>query len=277
MTTIKCRLRPDPGTRVEADGSVTDLFALDRDAKPFLVGLPEAFGGDVDLSGFTTETDQLALDACAGNATADSIEILNDMAEKKQALFEGRAPTPPVQLSRLFVYSMARQRMGELHLDDGTYIRACFDVLSRFGTCEESYWPYDPSKVFTSPSMLAQRRAVGHRIHGYYKIKDDSSRLDQVVAALRAQHPVVFGTSVSRAFTAMQGDKLQLPPDDPTQIAGGHAMIIVGYFQGVGFLVKNSWGKRWGANGFCMMAPEYIAWKDSFDFWVPTIGVDFSV
>lgn len=268
------RLRPDPEVRVEADGSVTDLVGLDRDAGAFLAALPQAVPGDTDLSSFTTETDQLRLNACAGNGTGDSIELLNDIAEKRQAARDGRPPLAPVQVSRLFIYNLARERMGELHVDDGTYIRACFDVLSRFGVCEESLWPYDEAKVFQSPSMLAQRRAVGNRVHGYYKIKDNSSRLDQIVTALRADHPVVFGTKVSRAFMALQGDAPQGPPTDPTQIAGGHAMMIVGYFQGVGFLVKNSWGRRWGANGFCIMTPDYLDWKESFDFWVPTLGAD---
>lgn len=269
------RLRPDPLTRVEADGSVTDLLALDRDVKTFLAGAPTLFYGDVDLSSFTTETDQFRLNACAGNATGDSIEVLNDIEEKDLAAKEGRAPNPPVQVSRLFIYNMTRQRQGELQYDQGTYIRGCFDTLSRFGVCEESHWPYDENKVYTSPSLLAQRRAVGNRIHAYYKIKDDSSRLDQVIAALRARHPVVFGTAVSQAFMALRGDAVQNAPAE-SEISGNHAMLIVGYFQGVGFLVKNSWGRRWGANGFCIMSPDYIAWEKSFDFWVPTRGVNFS-
>lgn len=258
----------DPLSRVESDGSVTDLFAKDRDAARFLTGLPSVLSGDVDLSSYTTETDQLNLESCAGNATADSIEILLDIAEKDAASAEGREPKPPVQVSRLFIYSMTRERIGELGNDAGTYIRGCFDTLSRFGVCEESYWPYDPSKVYTSPSLKAQRRAVGNKIHSYYKIKESSNRLDQIVSALRARHPVVFGTGISKDFMRLKGDAVQEIPSNP---AGNHAMIIVGYFQGIGFLVKNSWGRRWGANGLCLMSPEYISWEGSFDFWVPTL------
>lgn len=262
------RLRPDPTERVESDGSFVDLFAKDRDAGTFLTGLPRVFEGDVDLSSYTTATNQLRLEACAGNATADSIEILLDIEEKRKAQEEGRAPNPPIQVSRLFIYNMTRQCLGELHQDNGIYIRSCFDTLSRFGVCEESYWPYDPSKVYTSPSILAQRRAVGNRIHSYYKIKDSSRREAQIIEALQSKYPVVFGTGISKQFMELRGDAVQ---QIPSATVGNHAMIIVGYFRGVGFLVKNSWGREWGANGLCLMSSDYINWEGSFDFWVPTL------
>lgn len=267
-------LRPDPDTRVESDGTITDLLAKDRDARTLLAQLPAVHAaGDVDLSGFTTETNQLSLNACAGNATADSIELLNDVEEKTSAQAEGREPAAPEQVSRMFIYNMARQRMGDLGQDQGTYIRACFDVLSRFGVCREETWPYDPAKVFTSPSLRAQQEAVGYRIHSYYKIKDSSDRLNQIVDALRANHPVVFGTQVTEAFMAFRGTTPWGRPSGA--LAGGHAMLIVGYLQGLGFLVKNSWGRTWGDKGFCIMKPEYLDWDQSFDFWVPTTSNPF--
>jgi C1A family cysteine protease len=53
-------------------------------------------------------------------------------------------------------------------------------------------------------------------------------------------------------------------------------MIVVGYLQGQGFIVKNSWGSDWGSNGFCVLAPEYLAWNATNDLWVPTLGTVFS-
>lgn len=263
---------------VGADG--TDWIAKDRDFTTVLKPSLSVGAGDIDLSGYTTETNQYGLSACAGNATGDSIEVLNDIEEKAKAAAEGRAPNPPIQVSRLFIYSMARGMMdddgdgqGDINKDEGTYIRLCFEVLSRFGVCDEKVWPYDQTKVFVSPSIKAMRQAVGHRIHSYYRIKETGDdRLDAIVSALRAKHPVVFGTLVDNAFMQANGPSVVGPPGGST--AGGHAMLCVGYVNG-NFLVKNSWGKGWRDNGFVLLTPEYMKWANTWDLWVPTLGTQF--
>lgn len=270
----------DPLVGVDAAGNEFDWIEKDNDfttqLKPKLtLGL-----GDIDLSGFTTETNQFGLSACAGNATGDSIEVLNDIEEKDLAAAEGRSPNPPTQVSRLFIYSLARGMMdddgdgqGDIDKDEGTYIRLCFEVLSRFGVCDETVWPYNEAKVYTAPSIKAMRQAVGHRIHSYYRIKElGDDRLDAIVSALRARHPVVFGTLVDRAFMQPNGPSVVSPPTGAT--AGGHAMLIVGYVNG-NFLVKNSWGKGWRDNGFVLFSPEYMKWTNTWDLWVPTLGTKF--
>jgi hypothetical protein len=274
----------DPLVGTDSDGNEFDWVEKDKDFKAEL--LPKLTAslslGDVDLSGFTTETNQFGLSACAGNATGDSIEVLNDIDEKEKAAAEGRAPNPAVQVSRLFIYSMSRSLMdddgdgqGDIDKDEGTYIRLCFDVLSRWGVCEESIWAYDEAKVYTAPSIKAMRRATGRKIHSYYRIKDTSNaddRLDAMVSALRAKHPVVFGTLIDQAFMATNGPSIVSAPTGPT--VGGHAMLCVGFVNGH-FLVKNSWGKGWRDNGFCLFTPEYMKWVNTWDLWVPTNGAVF--
>lgn len=281
MTEMTFGYRRDPLVGRDEQGNDFNWVEKDNDfttqLKPKLT-LSEA--GDVDLRSYTTETNQYGLFACAGNATADSIEVLDDIAEKDLAALESRAPNPPTQVSRLFVYTMARGMMdedgdgqGDINKDTGTYIRLCFEVLSRFGVCDETIWPYDESKVYTSPSIKALRQAVGHRIHSYYRIKElGEDRLAAMVAALRAKHPVVFGTLVDQSFMDPSGPAIVGPPTGAT--VGGHAMLCVGYING-NFLVKNSWGKGWRDNGFVLFSPEYMMWASTWDLWVPTLGTNF--
>lgn len=252
--------------------------------------IPELFtklkainSGDVDLTIHTTQSQQYKAGSCAGNATADSVEVLNSI--------EGR---PRVQLSRLFVYTMARNFMdldhdgrSDINVDDGTYIRLCFEVLSKFGICrediskEEGGWPYEidswtgkPKDLYTLPSLKAMRKATGHRIHSYYRIiATGDDRLDEILSALRANHPVVFGTPVNETFKNLRNEG---PVGRPSgAMAGGHAMIVIGYLASKGFIVKNSWGSSWGDHGRCIMLPEYLAWEKTNDLWVPTLGVTF--
>jgi C1A family cysteine protease len=242
---------PDP-----KDFSFSSLFDQNMRAKVRLAS------GDVDLRPFTTPSNQYNIGSCAGNATADSVEILNAI--------EGK---PRVELSRLFVYSMARTLHQALAKDEGTYIRTCFKVLSTFGICEETVWPYDTRKVFVSPSLTAQRRALGHKIHSFYRISSTGQdRIDDVAKALRLRKPVVFGTLVDQAFVDLRNFNPMSEPRGKT--LGGHAMIVVGIQDG-NFIVKNSWGTGWGQKGFWLMKPSYLAWKNTHDLWVPTLGVEF--
>ena len=262
----------DPMSRTEADGSTTDWWEKDKNVSELIGAAPQLALGDVDLRPFCTESNQYALSACAGNATADAVEIVTNVVEAFKATTEGRAPVFCPQLSRLFVYSLARTLDGSLGTDGGTYIRSCFEVLSRFGIPEETVWPYDDSKVFVSPSMIAQRSALGHKLHSYYRIKSTGqNRLDEVVSALRAMKPVVFGTLIEESFRNV-GSLAPVGPPKGTTI-GGHAMIIVGFIGG-NFLVKNSWGKGWGDKGYFLMSPEYLAWDETWDLWSPTLGFE---
>jgi len=262
--------RPDPPKET---GERAD-FNFKTQLQPKLASV---HSGDVDLRKHTTSSSQYRAGSCAGNATADSIEVLNSI--------EGR---PHRELSRMFVYTLARNFMDEdmdgrsdINRDEGTYLRLCFEVLSKFGICEESLWPYEldafgkPKNLYKLPSLKAMRRATGHKIHSYYRIDErGSDRLDAILAALRANHPVVFGTLVDKDFTRMRDIGPVDHPDESLTV-GGHAMIVVGYLTGLGFIVKNSWGERWGEDGFCAMKPSYLAWKRTRDIWVPTRGRSF--
>jgi hypothetical protein len=238
--------------------------------RPFTPDLLRSSGDEwVDLSRFATPTDQYSLSSCVGNATADSVEIMSAVAGK---------PVP--ELSRLFVYTMARSMQDldrdgqkDTNRDAGTYVRLAFDVLAKFGICREVTWPYDLRRVYTMPSIMSLREATGHRIHSYYRIGETGQdRVEAVKTALRAHHPVVFGTQIPGGFSKVRGHKVGLKPGAQ---AGGHAMVIVGWVQPGYFLVKNSWGAGWGNGGFWLADPSWIAWENSHDFWVPTLGTSF--
>lgn len=225
--------------------------------------------GDVDLRWATTATNQYSMSSCVGNATADSVEVLNAI--------EGR---PRVELSRMFVYALCRNMMdankdgkSDLDRDNGTYIRLAFKVLSKFGVCTENRWPYSKNLLHKIPSLLAMREAIGHKISNYYRITETGDdRVRVCIEALRSNHPVVFASNVGASFQRVRDFSPVSPEDDAD---GGHAMLMVGYLDGKGFIIKNSWGPGWGDNGFCVMSPDYVSWSQTRDLWVPTKGSTF--
>lgn len=272
MGQFKYGYKPDPRFQVAPDGTNIDLVAKDKSFSEHLAPhLSITSPGDVDLRPYCLTADQGPLSSCVGNATAQSVYVLNAI--------QG---SPKVPLSRLFVYNLARNEEPSddgkgtgISADDGTQIRIAFDVLSRFGVCTETTWPYDTNQVFTLPSILAMREATGHKIHSYYRIKEDEyDRVDQIIAALRAKHPVVFGTQIDTAFENLQAGQVAQVPKGAT--LGGHALCCVGYLESLNcFIVKNSWGGSWCSGGFCLMSVDFLAWSGTSDLWVPTLGSVF--
>lgn len=198
---------------------------------------------------------QGGLQSCVANGTCDAFELLG-------------AP----QLSRLFVYWNARRANGDEGSDVGTYVRSAFESLRTLGACLEDLHPYDESRVNERPSLFAYEAAYDHRISAYYRIDSfGPARADDVETAIRANHPVVFGTLVGQSFVDYAGQDVVWHP--ATNPIGGHALCIDGVRRVNGarhFRLRNSWGADWGMGGCAWAAEDWITDVTSQDFWVAT-------
>jgi C1A family cysteine protease len=58
-------------------------------------------------------------------------------------------------------------------------------------------------------------------------------------------------------------------PSETDTYEGGHAVMLVGYDLHAGtFLVRNSWGKEWGQDGYFTIPLHYVLDPSlAFDFW----------
>jgi hypothetical protein len=155
-------------------------------------------------------------------------------------------------------------------IDNGTYIGHAFDAIRRWGVPSENLWPWDASKVCEAPSWAAMREAYTNKIHSFYRIQATGvDRIPQVLSALRAGLPVVFGTRVDTQWSWYSSQAQPLRPVVGESL-GRHATVLVGYHNGL-FIGENSWGVGWGHAGFYFMEPSVIAHSDSRDFWVPRL------
>lgn len=205
--------------------------------------------------------DQGHLGSCVGNSVVGALEFL-----------QLRAGRQLNDLSRLFVYYNSRLMHHDQDKDSGTYIRLAFGTLSTLGTCSESIWPYDTSKVFVRPRLSAYRDGYANKIGSYYSIDSaGSQRVDDVKEALRAQHPVVFGMYVDNDYIRFYGPGTVPMPRKTRTGGGGHAQLIVGYDDNnASWLVRNSWGTAWGDAGYAWVPYDYVDASDGNDFWVAT-------
>lgn len=246
------------GFRPEDDNPKHWIY--ERDLKPKMI---TTTSGDVDLRPFSSKRhNQGSTNSCVANSVVKALEIKRIMQHGHDAHKD---------LSRMAVYYLARELMFpvETAKDEGTYVSLACDVLRRFGVCFEEDWPFDMAHLFKAPSWSAMRKAYQNKIESFYKIKSTGrERVEEVIRCLQAGNPVVFGTVVGDQWKGYGKNQVLV---EPTEWEGRHATVLVGFKDGT-FLGENSWGERWGDDGFYRMDPGYIASNNSADFWTIQAG-----
>jgi C1A family cysteine protease len=201
--------------------------------------------------------DQGDLGSCTANAIGAAIQF----DQKKQ---KKRAFTP----SRLFIYYNEREMEGTVDSDAGAAIRDGIKSVARLGACPERMWPYLIARFRDRPTAQCYAAAMKHRAVLYQRV----GRIkDQMKGCLASGFPFVFGFSVYDSFetaTVARTGKAPMPAPGEKML-GGHAVLAVGYDERERrFIVRNSWGTRWGIKGYFTMPYEYLL-DDSLsdDFW----------
>jgi len=257
---------PDPTD----DASAQAYWDFETQLKPHLATAP----GSADLRPYSSPRhNQGQTGSCVAQSVVKALENL-----ERQKLCAQRAIPPSrlgsgdhKNLSVLALYYLCREKMQPSRVaeDTGTYVSLACDILRLFGVCTDEAWPFDPTKVLQSPSIMAMREAYDHKISAYYRIQaTGQDRVANVIAALRSRHPVVYGTEVGDNWlTYQKGQVLRRP----AIAQGGHATHLVGWDEARAvFIGENSWGPDWGDDGYYLIAPEVIAEPTSLDFWVVT-------
>lgn len=204
--------------------------------------------------------DQGFLGSCTAHAIESLVRI--ELAAVRGAL--------PSQLSPLALYWGERAREGTIDDDAGAYLRDGMKVAATSGIPLESAWSYSEDWR-ARPDDGAWATGLDHRIATYHRI----TGLDELRDELADGHPVVFGFEVPESFedseTARTG--VMRPPAPEDQIVAGHAVLAVGYDDERKMLiVRNSWGERWGLDGYFMM-PYEAHERLAFDAWAARASV----
>jgi papain like protease len=129
-------------------------------------------------------------------------------------------------------------------------------LLTEQGTCRQELWPDDsaapaqPERVLVSDSEKHRLDATPHPI-----------ALEDVRKVLSAGCPVHVAINTGPVFSEVGRDGVFAAAEPPSGFHGRHAMLIVGY-TGNFYIVKNSWGEKWGDQGYCYIPKAVLADSD---------------
>lgn len=202
--------------------------------------------------------DQGALGSC----TANAIAMAFDFERIKQKLH-------PLTPSRLFIYYNERTIEGSVAYDAGAAIRDGIKSIAKQGVCPEKDWPYIVQRFRTKPSANCYHDAKKTVLKKYLRLNNLS--LTELKGCLAEGFGFVFGFSVYESFESPEVAKTGKVPMPGTNdsFLGGHAVFAVGYDDNLeGFIVRNSWGNRWGLNGHFILPYAYMTNPNlADDFW----------
>jgi C1A family cysteine protease len=202
--------------------------------------------------------DQGQLGSCTANAIAAAIEF-DQIKQRRAQIF-----TP----SRLFIYYNERVMEHTIASDSGAQIRDGIKSVGKQGDCPEVEWPYVIAKFKTRPPKNCYVDALKYKAVFYQRLMP---ALSQLKGCLASGYPFVFGFTVYENFESPQVARTghaSLPkPDEPS--VGGHAVMCVGYDDArQWFIIRNSWGSKWGMKGYFTLPYAYVTAANlASDFW----------
>jgi len=202
--------------------------------------------------------DQGHLGSCTANALAAAIQF-DQMKQRLPVIFSP---------SRLFIYYNGRALEGTVDVDSGTMVRDAMKSVAALGSCPEHLWRYQIAAFRLQPTDQCYQAAAWHKAIRYHRMAQD---LTAMKACLASGYPFIFGFTVYRSFETAQVAATGLVPMPAAQeeVVGSHAVLAVGYDDARRWLiVRNSWGPRWGMQGYLTLPYAYVTQPGlADDFW----------
>ncbi|PNY81565.1 hypothetical protein CVO96_09430 [Deinococcus koreensis] len=183
---------------------------------------------------------------------------------------------PGTRASPYMLYALAR-RYDEYPgtADAGSSLRGALKGWFHHGVVGTARWPKLRSAAPDLEDDAFRTEAARMPLGAFYRV--NPYRLDDMQSAVTELNAVaasaVIHSGWEKPAVVEKGGRVLHVIDRPIdgRTLGGHAFAVVGYNE-VGFVVQNSWGRRWGAGGFAVL--PYEDWLESaYDAWVARPGV----
>lgn len=165
--------------------------------------------------------------------------------------------SPWVALSCEYAFYHAQQRGGR-GPTVGATLPNMLAAIRDDGQPAEAVWPYLP------PSAVpAQWTPPAGKLELYRRAGEaGADYVDALIAELANGAPVIGLLRLSNSFYRVGADGVvDEAPGEKPDLNRRHAVVAVGYGQGSGqrvVLVRNSWGPRWGLQGYAWLTEKFL-------------------
>lgn len=201
-----------------------------------------------------TVGDQERTGACVGWAVADGL--------LRYYLVESGAIAKDELLSVRFLW-MAAKEMDEFNQNpttflesEGTSIWAALKIVMEYGCLRETDMPREGG-FYQGSEQGFKSRASQLRVTSIQQLEKD---VDIWAHWLNRQGPLAARLDVDAAFQSAKASDAVL--DVYTRFPNstfGHAVTLVGYVPAEDqFIIRNSWGEKWGKDGFAFATRNYV-------------------
>ncbi len=228
---------------------------LDSVVKSGKIGL-EALPPAVDLRReWWPVRDQNESGACVGFAAADG--VLRFQAVEAGWIDKEELPSPR------FVWMACKETddftdYPTTFLEtSGTRIKDAMKVLKKYGCVLEKDLPFKGALSFDD-IVTFYIKANSLRIATFIALGREPEAWKRWLASGR---PILTRLDVDGDWFDTENNKGSFDRYNPSDKRGGHAVSLVGYNK-ERFIVRNSWGDRWGDNGFAHVSHAYA--RDAF-------------
>ena len=170
--------------------------------------------------------------------------------------------------SRLFLYYNERKLENDISDNAGTALSDGIKCLQIYGICQETLWPYDISKFAVRPSDICYTQSGLHKV---LQVKNIQNDLISMKTCLANGLLFVVGIKIYKSFESdivTSTGIVPIPNIETEQLLGGHAVVCVGYNDKKKmWLMRNSWGTKWGLKGYFYLPYEYLTGDLATDLW----------
>lgn len=177
-------------------------------------------------------------------------------------------------LSEAFVYYNARERAGDTNSDSGATLQNIIKTMTDNGVCVEELCPYNEKEYSQKPTEEAYSDGAKRKVISALNVPTD---VNTIKSAINEGYPVVASFRVFDSLAKSTAGFVSMPTEKErsSDKEDYHAMVICGYSDKQGyFIVRNSWGKDFGDNGYCYIPYAYIRDKGLTRYACAITGID---
>jgi hypothetical protein len=195
--------------------------------------------------------DQASTGSCVGWATADSVLRWHFVKNGRIAREE--------LLSPRFAWMASKEtdpfntRPTTFIEAEGTSLKSALDIARKFGAVRDAVLPFRSGRLYPGQANTFYAVASQLKILAYFNLGSNQTSW-RIWLATRG--PILTRLNVDDTWYASTDNAGNLDEYLPDTGRGGHAVAIVGYRPGR-FIVRNSWGTRWGDGGFAYASLGY--------------------